>query len=78
MTLFEVTFTKKTILGYLKPHLTWGPSPKVVAAAFLGYFVGKISYQAICAEKLMANPNSELGAALRARRRQGGGGFQDT
>uniref|UniRef100_A0A1B6M6S9 OCIA domain-containing protein n=1 Tax=Graphocephala atropunctata TaxID=36148 RepID=A0A1B6M6S9_9HEMI len=64
--------------GFLKSHATWGPTPKVMAAVFLGYFVGKISYQQICAEKLMAIPDSPLGAALRARKQQGGGGFQDS
>uniref|UniRef100_A0A1B6FIA3 OCIA domain-containing protein n=2 Tax=Cuerna arida TaxID=1464854 RepID=A0A1B6FIA3_9HEMI len=67
-----------TRAGYLKGHVTWGAAPKMVAAVFLGYFAGKLSYQGKCAEKLMAIPDSPLGAVLRARKQQGGVGFQDT
>lgn len=62
--------------GYLKPNIKLGAVPKVVTAVILGYFIGKLSYQKKCAEKLMALPNSQLGAMLRNRRNKGG--FQET
>ncbi|ODM95832.1 OCIA domain-containing protein 1 [Orchesella cincta] len=34
----------------------------------LGYFLGKFSYQSVCAEKLMALPNSQLGEVLRKQK----------
>lgn len=46
-----------------------GPAPKCVAAALFGYFLGKVSYQSICAEKIMRLPNSKLAEALRRRRK---------
>jgi len=64
--------------GYLRRSPSWGPTPKVMVSVIAGYFAGKISYQQTCAEKLMANPNSQLGAMLRARRQQGKGSFQDS
>ncbi|XP_014279553.1 OCIA domain-containing protein 1 isoform X2 [Halyomorpha halys] len=54
--------------GYLKPHPRFGAVPKVVGAVVLGYLMGKISYQGKCAEKLMALPDSKMGALLRNRR----------
>jgi hypothetical protein len=38
------------------------------AAAIVGYFVGKFSYQSACLDKLMALPNSELAEQLRKRK----------
>lgn len=62
--------------GYFKPNVKLGAAPKVITAVILGYFIGKISYQRKCAEKLMALPNSQLGAMLRNRKNKGG--FQET
>lgn len=62
--------------GYFKPNIRFGAAPKVISAVILGYFIGKISYQRKCAEKLMALPNSQLGAMLRNRKNKGG--FQET
>lgn len=41
----------------------------VLGAVVFGYFVGKISYQNKCAEKIMRLPNSKLAEALRRRRK---------
>ncbi|XP_047115554.1 OCIA domain-containing protein 1 [Schistocerca piceifrons] len=57
--------------GYFKAHPRFGATPKVIVAGLLGYFVGKVSYQSRCAEKLMQLPNSRIGEALRQRKRQG-------
>ncbi|XP_041987239.1 OCIA domain-containing protein 1 isoform X2 [Aricia agestis] len=54
--------------GHLKPNARFGAYPKVSLAVIVGYFIGKISYQQACAEKLMALPNSYLGQLLRDRR----------
>lgn len=59
--------------GYLKPSPRFGAVPKVIGAVIVGYLMGKISYQGKCAEKLMALPDSKVGALLRNRRY--GGGF---
>jgi hypothetical protein len=56
--------------GILAPSPKFGASPKMLGAAFLGFIIGKLSYQAKCAEKLMALPNSQVGEMLR-RRKQG-------
>jgi len=55
------------ILGYLKPSVKWGAWPKVIGFGLFGYVIGKYSYQAKCAEKLMQLPNSEIGRVLRER-----------
>jgi len=52
----------------MKPNVKWGPWPKVIAGGLFGYLIGKYSYQAKCAEKLMQLPNSEIGRVLRERR----------
>ncbi|CAG9782185.1 unnamed protein product [Diatraea saccharalis] len=54
--------------GHLKPNPRFGAFPKVTLAVIVGYFVGKISYQQACAEKLMALPGSYIGQLLRDRR----------
>lgn len=46
-------------------------------AATMGYFVGKLSYQTKCAEKLMTLPNSPLAEALRQRKGKSKTGFQE-
>jgi hypothetical protein len=58
----------------MKASGRWGATPKVMAAVFVGYFMGKFSYQKKCAEKMMQLPNSPLGEMLRKRRQQAGGG----
>uniref|UniRef100_A0A2H1VFX2 SFRICE_001128 n=1 Tax=Spodoptera frugiperda TaxID=7108 RepID=A0A2H1VFX2_SPOFR len=54
--------------GYLKPNPRFGPFPKVTLAVVVGYFIGKMSYQQACAEKLMALPGSYIGQLLRERK----------
>ncbi|XP_017300076.1 OCIA domain-containing protein 1-like [Diaphorina citri] len=65
-------------IGYFKGHPKFGSIPKVAAAVFVGYFVGKFSYQWKCAQKMMEVPNSKLGQILRERRRAGKQGFQES
>ncbi|KAJ8737438.1 hypothetical protein PYW08_000033 [Mythimna loreyi] len=62
--------------GNLKPNPRFGPFPKVTLAVMVGYFLGKLSYQQACAEKLMALPGSYIGQLLRERKegKVGGGG----
>lgn len=55
-------------LGTLKPNPRFGPFPKVTLAVMVGYFIGKLSYQQACAEKLMALPGSYIGQLLRERK----------
>ncbi|XP_031641006.1 OCIA domain-containing protein 1-like [Contarinia nasturtii] len=59
--------------GYLKPHRTLGPWPKVLALGFVGYIAGRVSYLGACKEKLMALPNSKLAEMLRRNAGSGGG-----
>lgn len=47
--------------GMLQPGIKFGSGPKVLAGITVGYFIGKLSYQTVCAEKLMTLPNSKLG-----------------
>ncbi|XP_022833218.1 OCIA domain-containing protein 1-like [Spodoptera litura] len=54
--------------GHLKPNPRFGPFPKVTLAVMVGYFIGKLSYQQACAEKLMALPGSYIGQLLRERK----------
>ncbi|XP_048004408.1 OCIA domain-containing protein 1 isoform X1 [Leguminivora glycinivorella] len=62
--------------GYLKPNPRFGAIPKISFAVLVGYFVGKLSYQEACAEKLMALPGSYIGQLLREKKegRMGGSG----
>lgn len=55
--------------GYLKPSARFGAGPKALAAVTVGYFLGKISYQSKCAEKIMRLPNSRLGEVLRRKKK---------
>lgn len=55
--------------GYLSPSARFGTGPKVFAAIVFGYFLGKLSYQQKCAEKIMRLPNSKLAEALRRRKK---------
>lgn len=55
--------------GFLSPSARFGAVPKVAAAAFFGFFLGKLSYQRQCAEKIMRIPNSRLAEALRMKRK---------
>lgn len=59
--------------GILQPSAKYGPTPKVIGACILGYIIGKLSYQSVCAEKLMRLPNSQIGEMLRRRK----GGFME-
>ncbi|KAL4704602.1 hypothetical protein ACJJTC_017857 [Scirpophaga incertulas] len=54
--------------GRLRPNPKYGAFPKMSLAVVIGYFIGKISYQQACAEKLMALPGSYIGQLLRDRR----------
>lgn len=63
------------LTGYLKPSVRFGAGPKMFVASIIGYFIGKMSYQRKCAEKLMALPNSHIGEML--RQRKGQMGFQE-
>nr|XP_045596562.1 OCIA domain-containing protein 1-like isoform X1 [Procambarus clarkii] len=62
--------------GILKMSSRFGYTPKIIGASFIGYFMGKLSYQGACAEKMMQLPNSPIGEAL--RKRMGRVGFQET
>ncbi|KAG7161209.1 OCIA domain-containing protein 1-like [Homarus americanus] len=62
--------------GIVRVSQKFGYIPKMLGATFVGYFLGKISYQNACAEKLMQLPNSPVGEAL--RKRKGRLGFQET
>ncbi|XP_045463497.1 OCIA domain-containing protein 1 [Harmonia axyridis] len=55
--------------GVFKASPRFGAAPKVIVAGFVGYFLGKISYQAKCAERLMQLPNSPYGELLRQRKK---------
>ncbi|XP_073975189.1 OCIA domain-containing protein asrij [Rhodnius prolixus] len=63
--------------GSLLPNPRFGPTPKVFGAIVVGYLIGKLSYQGKCAEKLMALPNSRLGAMLRNKKAGKHGPLQD-
>ncbi|KAI5644730.1 ovarian carcinoma immunoreactive antigen (OCIA) domain-containing protein [Phthorimaea operculella] len=54
--------------GHLKPNPRFGVIPKVTLAVVMGYFIGKLSYQEACAEKLMALPGSYIGQLLKERK----------
>lgn len=55
--------------GYFKGNPRWGAAPKVACAVVFGFFLGKISYQAKCAEMLMQIPNSRLAEILKQRKK---------
>ncbi|XP_034839460.1 OCIA domain-containing protein 1-like [Maniola hyperantus] len=63
--------------GHLKPNPRFGAFPKVTLAVIVGYFLGKLSYQQACAEKLMALPGSYIGQLLREKK-EGKSGFPQT
>ncbi|EAT47303.1 AAEL001573-PA [Aedes aegypti] len=54
--------------GFLKSSPRFGAGPKVFVGITLGYFIGKLSYQSRCAEKIMRIPNSRLADMIRQRR----------
>ncbi|XP_055606726.1 OCIA domain-containing protein 1 [Uranotaenia lowii] len=62
--------------GHLKGNVRFGAAPKVILGVTLGYFLGKVSYQTKCAEKLMRLPNSRLAEMLRQRRLGASGGAE--
>uniref|UniRef100_A0A8C4WYJ4 OCIA domain-containing protein n=1 Tax=Eptatretus burgeri TaxID=7764 RepID=A0A8C4WYJ4_EPTBU len=49
----------------LKASGRWGRVPKLAAASFLGFVVGRFSYRRNCMEKLKSMENSEVGKAIR-------------
>ncbi|XP_053664639.1 OCIA domain-containing protein 1 [Anopheles marshallii] len=55
---------------FLKPSVRFGPAPKILVGVTLGYFIGKISYQSKCAEKILQLPNSRLADLMRQRRQE--------
>lgn len=67
-TLFATVTYAAIRAGHLKPNARFGAVPKVTFAVMAGYFLGKLSYQQACAEKLMALPGSYIGQLLRERR----------
>lgn len=55
--------------GSLLPNARYGSVPKVLFGTFTGYFLGKVSYANICADKFLAEaPNSEIARLVRQRR----------
>ncbi|XP_063837706.1 OCIA domain-containing protein 1 isoform X1 [Ostrinia nubilalis] len=54
--------------GHLRANPRFGAFPKLTLAVVVGYFLGKLSYQSACADKLMALPGSYIGQLLRDRR----------
>ncbi|XP_058830770.1 OCIA domain-containing protein 1 [Topomyia yanbarensis] len=62
--------------GYLKASQRFGAGPKVFIGITLGYFMGKLSYQTRCADKIMRIPNSRLAELIRQRRQGGPGGVE--
>jgi len=55
--------------GYLKPNSRYGMGPKIALASILGYFVGKVSYVNVCADKFLTQaPDSKVADAIRQRR----------
>jgi len=55
--------------GSLLPNARYGSVPKVILGTFTGYFLGKVSYANICADKFLAEaPNSEIAQLVRQRR----------
>ncbi|XP_039763828.1 OCIA domain-containing protein 1 isoform X2 [Pararge aegeria] len=67
-TLFSALTYAGIRLGHLKPNPRFGAFPKVTLAVIVGYFLGKLSYQQACAEKLMALPGSYIGQLLRDKK----------
>lgn len=62
--------------GFLKPSPRFGATPKVFVGITLGYFIGKLSYQNRCAEKIMRIPNSRLADMIRQRRQGSSAGVE--
>ncbi|XP_073848318.1 OCIA domain-containing protein 1-like [Musca autumnalis] len=56
--------------GLLKPNAKFGAVPKVLLGVIAGYIIGKWSYKQKCAEKLMALPDSKIGAMIKQRQDQ--------
>ncbi|XP_062549547.1 OCIA domain-containing protein 1 [Armigeres subalbatus] len=62
--------------GFFKPSPRFGAGPKVFVGITLGYFIGKLSYQGRCSEKIMRIPNSRLADMIRQRRQGGSAGIE--
>lgn len=55
--------------GKLAANPTWGPFPKVFAAAIVGFQIGRLSYYNACMDKVLEKiPDSFLAETVRARR----------
>ncbi|CAN8006640.1 unnamed protein product [Ixodes hexagonus] len=54
--------------GYLAANPRFGAALKVAGAGFVGWLIGKFSYQSRCEDKLMQLPGSVIGDALRRKR----------
>lgn len=69
-TIFGVTTHLAIQRGFISTSARFGTVPKVLAAATVGYFLGKLSYQSKCVEKIMRlGPDSRLAEALRRRKK---------
>uniref|UniRef100_A0A8D8H2Q6 OCIA domain-containing protein 1 n=1 Tax=Culex pipiens TaxID=7175 RepID=A0A8D8H2Q6_CULPI len=62
--------------GLLKAGARFGAGPKVFIGVTFGYFLGKLSYQSKCADKIMRLPNSRLADIIRQRRQGGTAGVE--
>ncbi|XP_058460012.1 OCIA domain-containing protein 1 [Malaya genurostris] len=62
--------------GFFKASARFGAGPKVFVGITVGYFMGKLSYQHKCAEKIMRLPNSRLAELIRQRRQGTAGGVE--
>ncbi|KAL8577383.1 hypothetical protein ACOMHN_060205 [Nucella lapillus] len=52
--------------GHLKPHPRYGATLKALGAVFLGYVMGKISYQGTCQQKILEKiPHTNLAQSVR-------------
>lgn len=65
-----------TSRGILTPHPKYGALLKNIAAATVAYFMGKLSYQEECRQKIMRLENSPLAEAMR-RGKRGAGLFSE-
>ncbi|XP_076446445.1 OCIA domain-containing protein 1-like isoform X2 [Babylonia areolata] len=55
--------------GHLKPHPRYGATLKALGAVFLGYVMGKISYQSVCQQKILEKiPHTNLAQSVRKSR----------
>jgi Ovarian carcinoma immunoreactive antigen (OCIA) len=62
-------FGVATWMAAQKGYIKTASGPKIFGAIIVGYFLGKLSYQQKCAEKIMRLPNSQLAEMLRRRKK---------